>query len=206
MREKGMGRTRLGRFAAVTVPATALSLGFGVAILQGSVSAAIASANPITVAGASATGTGLELSLREAQAATSDTDKSASSKGSALVTLKGGQLSTMCLAANQSVPVLGNIGLNISSTTPVTVGDIDMSATSVTAATATLPSTFIGKAEGDLTHQGATATNVGGFGMESAGNVSLSDLNAQAYGLQLANGLTINSLSIVPTVGTTATC
>lgn len=46
---KGEGRTRLGRFAMVAVPATVASAGLGVAIVQGMVSATLASADAFTL-------------------------------------------------------------------------------------------------------------------------------------------------------------
>ncbi|WP_203336422.1 DUF6230 family protein [Nocardioides limicola] len=204
MKEKGMGRTRLGRFAAVTVPATAASLGLGLAIVQGSVSASLSSAEPFQVASPAAAGTGLELSMRAATTATSNADVSPTSKKSAMVTLKGGSLNGLCLAANQDT-IIGNIGLTIASPSNVSVGDLDISADSVTADTATLPYTEIGIAENELDHQSSTSANPGGFGMQSDGAVSLAGLEATAYGLTLANGLTLADLQIAPVLGT-ASC
>lgn len=214
MREKGMGRTRLGRFAAVTVPATALSLGLGCAIVQGAVSAQLSAANAFEVGSSKATGTGLELSLKAATTASSETDSTTTtSKDSALVTLAGGKLDGMCLAANTNVPLFGNIGLTISVPTVaqggalVDVGTLDLNADSVNTGATTLPKTSVGIAESELDHQKtlSTATQTpGGFGMESIGALTLNQLDAAAYGLELTNGLTLNSLAISPT--TTATC
>lgn len=213
MKEKGMGRTRLGRFAAVTVPATAVSLGLGFAIVQGAVSAQLSAANAFDVGSSQATGTGLELSLAPATAAATDTDSTTTAQNeSALVTLAGGQLDGMCLAANTNVPLFGNIGLTISVPTVaeggalVDVGTLDLNAESVNTGATTLPATSVGIAESELDHQSTLGSETpGGFGMESVGNVSLAELDAAAYGLELTNGLSLQSLSIAPTT-TTAAC
>lgn len=202
MKEKGMGRTRLGRLAAVTVPATAVSLGFGYAIVQGAVIAQLSAANPFEVTAASATADGLELSLQGATAATSDTDVTPATKKAAKVTLINGKVTDMCLAATQNVPVLGNIGLTIAASGEVPLGTTTLNADAVSSSgTATLGSTAIGVAESELDNQGPDSVNPGGFGMESHDPLSLIGLNAKAYALELG-GLTLaDGLQIVPTLG-----
>lgn len=211
MKEMGTGRTRLGRFAAVTLPATAVSLGFGLAIAQGAVAAQLSSAEPFTVAGSSLDATGLELSLRAATTATSNGDATETQKKSALVSLSDATINDMCLAANQPTGLpapLDNIGLNISATGEVPLGSkLNMSADAVNAAGATLPQTDIGVAQSQLDEQAALPDgyNAGGFGLESTGAVSLTGLNADAYGLSLGGLDLTNGLSIAPKLGT-ATC
>lgn len=208
MKEKGMGRTRLGRLAAVTVPATVVSLGFGYAMLQGMVSAQLSAAEPFQVTGQSANATGLEVSLRSVTTATSNDNGAETEKKSALVTLKNGNLNDLCLAANQQVPLLGTIGLNLTANGNVNLGAItDMSADDVAAASATLPSTEIGVAQNQLDHQAGVAKGYapGGWGLESTGAVQLNDLDAKTYALSLG-GLDLSSgLRILPKLGS-ATC
>jgi hypothetical protein len=207
MKEKGMGRTRLGRLAAVTVPATAMSLGFGYAIVQGAVTAQLSAANPFEVTATSATADGLELSLQGATAATSNTSTTPATKKAAKVTLINGKVTNMCLAANQgNIPVLGSLGLTISASGEVPLGTTTLNADSVSSSgAAVLGHTAIGVAESELNNQGPDSTNPGGFGMESDEPLSLQGLNAKAYALELG-GLTLaDGLSIAPVIGT-ATC
>jgi hypothetical protein len=204
MKEKGMGRTRLGRFAAVTVPATALSLGFGFAIVNGAMAASLSASDPFKVKGVSATADGLELSLRNATKATSDTVGTADTGAnhSALVTLANGKINTLKMCVDQPIglpglPVIGLV-LNVPGDTALGAAT-DISATSVSAATANLGATEIGIAQSQLDHQSTVAgAHAGGFGLETTGlgSVQLGALNADAYalslgGLNLASGLTI---------------
>lgn len=211
MKEKGMGRTRLGRLAAVTVPATALSLGFGFAIAQGMVSASLSAADPFQVKADSAAASGLELSLRAADTATSNTDGATTQKKAALVTLTDASVTNLCLAANQPTGLpglLGNIGLVVSATGNVPLGSaVDLNADAVTTTGANLGQTEIGLAQSGLDHQSGIASgyNVGGFGLESTEALSLDGLDANAYALTLDSLNLASGLSIVPQLGE-ATC
>lgn len=207
MKEQGMGRTRLGRLAAVTIPATAASLGLGYAIIQGAVVAQLSAAKPFDVKAASANADGLELSLQGADVATSDDDIATTTKKAAKVTLINGRVTDMCLAANQSgIPVIGSLGLTISAGGQVPLGTTTLNADSITTTgTAALGHTEIGVAESELDNQAPDSINPGGFGMESDEPLSMQGLNAKTYALELS-GLTLASgLSIVPEIGT-ATC
>lgn len=215
MKEMGMGRVRLGRFAAVTVPAAVVSVGLGVAMLQGAVSASLSSTNPFKVTAATGSGSGVELSLRAAQAAASQTDASAADKQSAFVTLHDGTVNTVCLAANQptGLPLIPNIGLKISLPGAVALGDsVDLNAQGVTT-DATLKNVSVGVAQQELNHQAGVAQggNVGGFGIESGegagavaddtSNVVLSNVNADVFQVALSSiGLT--GVTLTPTTGT----
>ncbi len=218
MKEKGMGRVRLGRFAAVTVPATAVSVGLGVAMLQGAVSASLSSTTPFKVTAASGSGSGVELSLRAAQAAASQTDATAADKQSAFVTLHDGTVNAVCLAANQptGLPIISNIGLKIQLPGAVALGDsVDLNAQGVTT-DATLKNVSVGVAQQELNHQSSVTNgaNLGGFGIESGesaggtandvSNVDLDNVNADVFQVNLASiGLT--GVTLTPTSGT-ATC
>lgn len=216
MKNTRMGHTRVGRFAAVTVPATTVSLALGFAILQGSVSAALASSSGFEIGSTGAAADGLQLSLAGTSTATSDTNTTTANKEAALVTLENGVLDGMCLAANANIPLLsGVLGLKIEvpnvadGGTPVDVGTLDLNAKSVDAGATDLPGTTIGIAEDDLRRNNPAAlSNLGAFGMqtnnaagEAAGDVTLANLSAEAYMLNLTDGLALSSLSIVPEVG-----
>jgi hypothetical protein len=219
MKEKGMGRVRLGRFAAVTLPAAVVSVGLGVAMLQGAVSASLSSTNPFKVTAATGSGSGVELSLRAAQAAASQTDATSADKQSAFVTLHDGTVNTVCLAANQptGLPIIPNIGLKISLPGAVSLGDsVDLNAQGVTT-DAVLKNVSVGVAQQELNHQAGVANgaNVGGFGIESGEgttggaandvtNVDLANINADVFQVALSSiGLT--GVTLTPTAGT-ATC
>lgn len=207
MIEKGMGRTRLGRFAAVTVPAAVATAGLGFAIVTGSVSAALSSAGGFDVGGSAARADGMLLTLNQTDTATSSTNITAKDQEAALVTLQDGFLDGMCLAANQSLPFVGTIGLKLAATGTVGVGDIDLNASQVNTGAATLPSTTIGIAASAVGQTGVAAGNTGGFGLKTnaqgttgddaaASNVKLADLSAKAYQLTLNNGLAVDGLDI----------
>lgn len=207
MREKGMGRTRLGRFAALTVPATIATAGLGFAIVQGMVAANLSAADPFTVAGTEARGTGLELSLRGAETATANNNDDVTTKKSALVTLKQGTIDGLCLAVNQPVPILGNIGLNITAPGTTSLGDVDLSADSIAAGATTLPQTSIGVAQSALPSQSGIANGYqeGGFGLLASGNVTLANLDADVYALTLESLEFGSGLTIAPQLAT-ASC
>lgn len=223
MKEKGMGRTRLGRFAAVTIPATVATAGLGFAVLQGMVGASISSATPFQVAGATATGDDLELTANNVSTAADDgtasgdvadsSEGTGTNKKDALVSLKNGSVSDLCMAADTQTP-LGTLGLKIQSSGDVSLGSgwTDLSADSLAADSATLPTTDIGYAQGDLAEQAAAnsagyseggfslATDVTDAAKSDTGGISLTNLDVDAYALTLS-GLSLNNLSISPEFG-----
>ena len=209
MKQKGMGATRLGRFAAVTVPATVVTAGLGLAITQGMVGAALASATSFQVGGTAATGDGMELTANYTSSATSDVDDTATNKKDALVTLKNGAVQDMCLAADTAVPVIGTLGLKIEANgnTSLGAGYTDLAADSLNGASAVPGETKIGYAQSDLTHQDGTTSPgyaEGGFSLatsEAAGSVNITGLDAQVYALTLS-GLSLSNLAISATAGT----
>lgn len=189
------GRTRLGRFAAVTVPAALASAGLGVAVIQGMASAALSSAEPFELASQQMSASGLQLNLDAASAASSVTDPTSTYTKAARADVTDTTLSTLCLAAAHELPVLGEVvGLKIESPSEVAVGDVTLQADALNASTATLPSTSIGVAS---TWDDDTK---GGFGLKSTGDVVLDGLNAQAYALDIS-GLTLDDLAISPQIG-----
>lgn len=210
MIQRGMGRTRLTRFAAITVPAVVVTAGLGFAIVQGAVSADLASSNGFTIHSSSGTADSLQLGLESTSAATDDQTTTTANKVAAEAALKGLNVNDLCLAANTNIPVLSSVvGLNVKSSAPVNLGAVDLNASDIEANTATLPSTKIGDSTSDLSDLTTSKTEApGGFGLASAGaagSVALNTLNASAYEVSLTNGLTLQALSIAPKLGT-ATC
>lgn len=204
MIKKGTGRTKLGRFAALAVPGTVVAGGLGFAILQGMVAAQLSSANAFQIQGERALGDGLELSLRDATTAVSDANGDATQNKSALVTLYNGRINGgMCLAANNSAPIVGNIGLVLNIRDDVSLGNVDLSADAVRAGGYTsLPSTRIGVAEKELDHQSSVpGGHAGAFGLESTGDVELNQLDADVYAIQLGGLELASGLDIIPKLG-----
>lgn len=189
------GRTRLGRFAAITVPAALASAGLGFAVIQGMASAALSAAEPFELGSKQMSASSLQLNLDAASAATSATDATAGYKKAARAEVTDTKLSTLCLAAGHKLPVLGEVlGLKIESPSEVAVGDVTLQADALNASTAKLPKTSIGVAS---TWDDDTK---GGFGLKSTGDVTLDDLDAKAYALDIS-GLTLQDLAISPQVG-----
>lgn len=215
MIEKGMGRTRLGRFAAITVPATIATAGLGFAMLQGMVGAALASSSSFVVKGSQTTGDSMELTANYVKTATSETNSSTSANSKdAMVSIRNGKVTNMCLAADTTVPVVGVLGLKIASTGTVNLGTgwTDLATDSLNGATAVLGSTRIGYAQSDLGHQSAMAAadnlgyQQGAFSMAtgdatSTGTVNIGGLDAKVYALTL-NGLSMSNLAISAVTGT----
>ncbi|WP_018156526.1 DUF6230 family protein [Demetria terragena] len=200
MIENGMGRVRLGRFLVVAAPATVVSLGFGVAIIQGSVAASLSSAEPFSLTTDNLKADQLGLSLASTTASASVGDDSSTTKKAALARVKGGNLSDLCIGAKQKFPILGTIGLKIASNSPVKVGNIDLNADSLGSSRAKLPPTNIGTSAGDK----AVGGTQGGFGLRTDNTkqgISLNKLDAKAYGIRLNSGINLESLSINPQFG-----
>ncbi|WP_265444670.1 DUF6230 family protein [Flexivirga meconopsidis] len=200
MVNKGMGRVRVPRFLAVAAPATVVSLGLGVAIAQGMVTAALSAADPFELGSSNVKADQLGLSLAGTQAAQSVGNDTATTKKAALARLAGGNLQDMCISAKQSFPILGDISLKISSTSPVAVGNIDLSADALNAQNAQLPATDIGTSAGDS----AIGGTAGAFGLrtdKTDQGISLDNLDAKAYGIRLNSGINLKTLSIVPKLG-----
>lgn len=209
MIEKGMGRTRLTRFAAITVPAAAATVGLGFAIVQGAVSADLASSTGFQLASTGATADSLQLGLEYTGAAQDDATATSVNHAAAEAALENANLNDMCLAATTNLSVFGDVSIKVSSTSPVSLtGVTDLNAGSISAATASLPTTTIGRATSQEANLSNAATQApGGFAMDSAGaagEVVLTDLNAQAYQLTLNDGIDLSALSIQPVAGTTS--
>lgn len=249
MKQKGMGRTRAVRFAAVTIPATVAAAGLGFAVVQGMVGATLASSTGFVIQSDRAGGSQMELTASGVGHAASDQNDSSANGPTALVSLKGGAVSNMCLGADTKIPLLNTyVGLKIGSSTPVNLGSgwTELNAGSLSSGKTVLPQTDIGYAVGgssiteqlqdpaqsasatgngapggfslgtDVTNssgvtQGGQPGNSGGAPAANTapqittnsftpGSVDIDNLDANVYSMTMS-GLTLNSMSIKPTLG-----
>lgn len=212
MREKGMGRTRLRRFAAVTVPATIASAGLGLAIVQGMVSATLSSANGFDLVTDGLTADTLAVAPGTAQVA-----GSTNGAATALARVGGAQLERMCVGVNQALPVsvlgLNRLGLDvISQDTSVELDNVDLNASDLTAGNSVLNDTTIGVAQSETAFAATAgqpaAYSANGFALQST-NVDMDEVASKAYAVTLSGGLSLSGLSLKPSLpasASTPTC
>lgn len=166
--EKGMGRTRVGRFAAITVPAAVASAGLGVAILQGMVAATLTSAD------------GFQLQTEQMQAealamsgTAIDTGGASAAESAVFADVEDAHLNGMCVGAKQTFggPVgtllgavgMAGVGLTIdSSDDDVTLAEVALNAKELAASTGTtLGETNIGITADSVENVGESAPDAG---------------------------------------------
>lgn len=211
MVEKGMGRVRLGRFAAVTVPAAIASAGLGLAIVQGMVSATLSSADGFDLKTDGLTATTLSVAPGAAQVA-----GSANGAATALARVGDAHLDRMCIGVNQALPTsvlgLSRLGVDVvSSDSDVELDNVDLNASDLTAGASVLNDTTVGVAQSQTdfatgTQPDAYAAN--GFALTS-NDVDLDQVDSKAYAVTLSGGLALSGLSIKPSLpasSTTPTC
>lgn len=211
MKENGMGRVRLTRFAALTVPAGIASVGLGVAIVQGMVAATLSSADGFELNSNQITATSLAMRAGMTQAGTASNNV-----GTALARVNTAELDKMCVGVNQAVPVLGRLGLKIQSSDPtVGLAAVDLNAKSLDTGTSTLKNTSIGVAQSGTSFAGDTDAQKTGTGYDatgfamtsggSAGDIVLGKVAAKSYAVTLDGALTLDALSIGLTSPSSAT-
>ncbi|MBM0124933.1 DUF6230 family protein [Pimelobacter simplex] len=195
-----MGRTRLGRFAAVTVPATLLTAGLGVAMLQGMVGAVLSSADGFTLNSDRITSDGLKVRTGSADVAGGDqatiyaeTGTTTNASGIEVVT------------PNVTLPLLG-IGahLEVTSTdTTIALGSVGLNAKTLnTPNGATLGNTTIGVAQSEAGFADTNANSgyvADAFALTST-QADLPDVNATAYAITLES-LALDNLSLAVALG-----
>lgn len=218
-KQKGMGRTRLGRFAAITVPAGVAAAGMGYAILQGMVGATLSSADGFSLQSPQITSSSLALragSTTEANATDGTAVKTIYAQTGTTTNAKG-------LTIDAPVPavlnaIFGVSKLEISSTDPtvalgktilnakdLTVTDPDAAdqtgaAADATNSAASLTGVAVGVDQGEVafddttTGTGSTGYDPTGFALTS-GAATLNKVNATAYQISLAS-LNLDNLSI----------
>lgn len=207
-----MGRTRLGRFAAVTVPAAAMSVGLGLAIVQGAVSATLSSADGFDLKSDGMTADKLAMAPGAVDAAPLGGNATAT----ALSRVEGASLDKMCVGVNQALPVsilgIDRLGLDVISNDPtVELENVDLNSSDLTAGSSSLNNTSIGVAQSETAFAGTSAPSTyapNGFALTS-NNVSLANLDSTAYAVTLSGGLSLNSMTVkasLPSSATTPTC
>jgi len=191
MKEKGMGRTRLGRFAAITVPAAVVSAGLGVAIVQGMVSATIASADDFSLSASTISADGLAVRPGFAGAGTSTSD----SKSSVVAEVKNGNAPDLGLELTKSLPVLGDLDLNVclsSGTGSFALGNVALNAADLnaTGAGSSIANVAVGTTQSaaGMDATDGTGYDADGFAL-TGGAATLNGLNAAAYSATLPDGL-----------------
>jgi len=188
--ETGMGRVRLRRFAAVTIPATVAAVGMGYAVVTGMVSAQLTSAN------------GFELSTNQMSA-----DALKARPGQAPDAAGGGTVyaETTNARANQlhvvtnsvDLPLVGCYGLKIDSTDPnVGLGNVSLNAKTLTTPSgANLADVQLGVDQESAGFDSAAAGYDANGTALTSGTATLPDLSADAYLVKL-NGLSLTNLSL----------
>lgn len=197
--EKGMGRTRLGRFAAVTVPSALLAAGMGVAMLQGMVGAVLSSAGGFELQSNAITTDGLKARTGAATVAGGDQATVYAETG-ANTTADQIHVTTPPV----TIPVLGiDAYLTVDSTDPaIELGSVGLNAQTLnTPSGATLGTTTIGVAQSDAGFTD-TAPESGyvadGFALTSS-SASLPNISAQAYAVTLSS-LSLSDLALAVNV------
>lgn len=195
-----MGRTRLGRFAAVTVPATLLSAGLGVAMLQGMVGAVLSSADGFTLNSDRITSDGLKARTGAAHVAGgnqatiyAETGANTNASGIEVIT------------PDVTIPLLNlPAHLEVTSTdTTIGLGSVGLNAKTLnTPNGATLGTTTIGVAQSEAGFANTTADSgyvADGFALTSS-SADLPNVNATAYAITLQS-LALDNLSLSVALG-----
>lgn len=223
MREKGMGRARLGRFAAITVPAAVVTAGLGVAIVQGAIGATLSSADAFNLK--STTISSDSLKVRPGVASVGGTDNETIYAQTGHKTSANG----VDIVAQVSLPVITSwtgkkVNLSLTSTDPtVSLPDVilnaktlgvadpdstDQAGTDADPATgansaASLTDVDLGITQDkagftdkttDDTDGDYTGYSASGFAL-SSGAATLNKVDADAYAIHLS-GLSLDNLSI----------
>lgn len=206
---QGMGRTRVGRFAALAVPATVATAGLAFAMLQGMVGAAISSADGFTLQSAAITSDALKVRPGQADVATTGDDETVYAETGGTTSANG-----VTVIADVPIPVLGTARLTIDSADPtVALGGVILNAKTLAVAdsdavdggtsAASLGGVNLGVAQSEAgftdTIALETDPNYSGYVADgfalTAGNSTLNNLDAQSYAISLAS-LDLDDLSI----------
>lgn len=199
-KQEGMGRTRLGRFAAVTVPATLLTAGLGVAMLQGMVGAVLASAEGFTLNSDRIESNGLKARVGAADVAGGDQATVYAETG-AITTASGIEVIT----PDVTIPLINlPAHLEVSSTdTTISLGAVGLNAKTLnTPDGATLGTTTIGVAQSEAGFTNTTTDSgyvADAFALTSS-SADLPNVNAVAYAITLQS-LALDDLSLSVALG-----
>ncbi|MFC5999340.1 hypothetical protein ACFP6A_11505 [Quadrisphaera sp. GCM10027208] len=196
------GRTRLGRFAAITVPATVAAGGLGLAMVQGMVGAAISSADGFSLQSKAITSDSLKVRPGQAEA-TTGADETVYAETGGTTNANG-----ITVTAQVPLPVLGTAELHINSTDPtIGLGSVILNAKTLAmtdgengadggSSGAVLDGVALGVAQSEAGFAANPGTGyvADGFAL-TAGSSTLNNLDAQTYAIQL-EGLEVEDLSL----------
>lgn len=196
----GPGRTRGAtirrRFLVVALPAFAACAGIGAAIVLGYLTVSLASARPIEITSSYGDADALSLVMSTDREITGLDMGSA--RPQAMVQVTGAKFDDLCLVPRLELPIFGGLAsIRLRTGDEVGLRDVTLSAAQARAGI-DLPATVIGAAAGE---RGLTP---GGFMIETAqtsGEVKFEKVQMQAYGLVLADGITLRSLNVRPALG-----
>jgi hypothetical protein len=199
IKEKGMGRTRMGRFAAITVPAAVLSAGMGVAVMSGMVGAVLSSTGGFTLK-TDLTAEGLKVRSGATPVGTASNNKEtiyAETLGSRADGLD---------VTTPSVQILPGFAVHLtigSTDTDIDLGDVALNAATLNTDGATLSNVTMGQAQSDAGFSAAGQSAATGYVADAfsltssgaAGSQVLPGVDSQAYAVTLG-ALSLSNLSI----------
>jgi len=199
IKEKGMGRTRAARFAAITVPAAAAAAGLGFAMLNGMVGAVLSSADGFTLDTGDITTSGIKMTASGTNVAGGDQ--------AALYAETTGSKATDHLnltTASATIPLVNlpfHISIHSTLSTPISLGNVALSAKSLlTCGGGSLSNVVVGQAVSDAGFDNAPAatTDQNSFALTSSGAADsqvLKDVKAASYAITLGS-LNVDNLGI----------
>ncbi|MGW0564905.1 DUF6230 family protein [Streptomyces sp. NPDC003016] len=171
------GRVRWRRFAVLTVPAIAVTAGLGIALAQGALAASFAvSGQQFKVSARSLTGEGF------AQYGSVDVNAREELIPVAVTAIKEAELNSLCQSVVTSLPVIGDISLNLTAgrKTPVEATNLFVDATQLSG-NATFTNIEIGRDASTLDKGPADAQGMQDMFAQQADTVSITDLRQTAW-------------------------
>lgn len=194
---EGMGRTRVGRFAAVTIPAALLSAGLGVSMLQGMVGAVLSSSQGFTMQTDQISTNNLKTRVGAADVAGGAEATVYNETGT---TTTASKLNIVTPGVN--IPVFGaKAHLELTSTdTSISLGKVILNAKTLQTNGATLGNTKMGIAQSTAGFKDTDAGYVADAFALTSDNAVLPGVNATAYAITL-DGLTLSNLGLAVKLG-----
>ncbi|REF01040.1 DUF6230 family protein [Thermomonospora umbrina] len=188
------GRTRWGRFGAVTVPAAGVVVGLGIALSQGLLAASFATTNqPFEIESTALTNGNGFGAIMDQVGTGSNGDKAVARAG-----FTSANLNALCAAANQSI--LGvDWTLQINSSNPAIAAQNLVLDGEAVQGDATMSNVAMGKSADLVTSTPGGAA--GNFGLTAGDGVTLNQLHAKAYAATIAGTLTLPGLRLSVATG-----
>ncbi|MFF4993462.1 DUF6230 family protein [Streptomyces sp. NPDC000656] len=191
-RDAGGGRVRWRRFAVLTVPAIAVTAGLGIALAQGALAASFAvSGQQFKVSASSLEGEGF------AQYGSIDVNAREELIPVAVTAIKEAKLHSLCQSVVTTLPVVGDISLNLTAGTkaPVEASNLFVDATQLSG-DAVFSNIEIGRDASTLDKGPAEAVGMQDLFAQQADTVSITDLQQTAWatnaGTFKLSGLSMN--------------